>query len=126
VAGTVTNQAIMTAAGTNSIGTLTTAGLVMKENSTCIWNYNATTNDVIQLNDSLTLPAVATVAVSRVTSGRIPARGVLFNGFSSIVTNTGTLSGWVITGAMPNTFAQVDGNQVVLITRPIGTMIRIF
>jgi len=126
VAGTVTNQALMTAAGTNSIGTLTTAGLVMKENSTYAWNYNDTTNDMIQVNGSLTLPAVATVAVTRVTSGRIPARGILFNGFSSIVTNTGTLSGWVITGAEPNTFAQVEGNQVVLITRPIGTMIRIF
>ena len=126
VAGTVTNQAIMTAAGTNSIGTLTTVNLVMKENSTCVWNYNDTTNDMIQVDGSLTLPTVATVAVTRVTSGRIPARGILFNGFSSIVTNTGTLSGWVITGAEPNTFAQVDGNQVVLVTRPIGTMIRIF
>jgi autotransporter-associated beta strand protein len=126
VGGVVTNVAAITAAGTNSIGTLTTAGLVMKENSTCIWNYNDTTNDMIQVNGSLTLPAVATVAVTRVTSGRIPARGILFNGFSSIVTNTGTLSGWVITGAMPNTFAQVEGNQVVLVTRPIGTMVRIF
>ncbi|MEI6646777.1 MAG: autotransporter-associated beta strand repeat-containing protein [bacterium] len=126
VGGTVTNQAIMTAAGTNSIGTLTTANLVMKENSICVWNYNATTNDVIQVSGSLTLPAVATVAVSRVTSGNLPVRGVLFTGFSSIVTNVGTLSGWVITGAAPRTYAEVQGNQVVLVTRPIGTLLRIF
>ncbi len=126
VGGVVTNAAAITAAGTNSIGTLTAASLVMKENATCVWNYNDTTSDMIQVNGSLTLPTVATVAVSRVTSGRLPARGVLFNGFTSIVTNSASLSGWVITGAAPNTFAQVDGSQVVLVTRPTGTLILIF
>jgi autotransporter-associated beta strand protein len=126
VGGVVTNAAAITAADTNSIGTLTTAGLVMQENSTCVWNYNDTSRDVIQVNGSLTLPAVATVSVSRVTSGSLPLRGVLFNGFSSIVTNTGTLRGWVITGAAPRTYAEVQGDQVVLVTRPIGTLLRIF
>ena len=126
VNGSVTNQAIITAAGTNSIGILTASSLAMKENSALVWNYNATTNDVIQVNGSLVLPAVATVTVSQVTSGRLPDLGVVFTGFSSLVTNTGTLGGWVINGARPNTRAIVSGNQVLLETKPTGTMIRIF
>lgn len=126
VNGAVTNQSVLTAAGTNSIGALTVNNLTMTENSTCVWNYNDTTSDVVQVNGTLALPAVATVAVSRVTSGKLPERGILFTGFSSLVTSAGTLSGWVITGAAPNTFAQVEGNQVVLVTRPVGTLISLF
>ncbi|MEI6647463.1 MAG: autotransporter-associated beta strand repeat-containing protein, partial [bacterium] len=69
VAGVVTNlaQGIITAAATNSIGTLTVTNLVMAENSTYVWNYSDTAQDLINVKVALTLPTVATVMVSPIS-----------------------------------------------------------
>ena len=124
--GTVTNQAIITAADTNSIGMLTVANLVMAENSTYVWNYNGSTQDLINVTGTLTLPTVATVNVSQV-SGTMPKPAVLFTfvtGAGAAASN-GTLVGWVINGARPGTRVRVLNGQVIMDT-PKGTLISIF
>jgi len=118
VAGAVSNYGTISPASTTTNGTLTVSSMTMAENSTYVWNMDATTNDVIVVNGSLTLPSVATVTVSRAT-GRLPNNRVLFTGFTSV--NTSNLSGWVINGALPNTRARVVGNQVLML--PPGTLI---
>ncbi|MEI6647987.1 MAG: autotransporter-associated beta strand repeat-containing protein, partial [bacterium] len=69
VAGVVTNlaQGLITAAATNTIGTLTVTNLVMAENAIYVWNYSATTQDLITVTGALTLPTVATVMVSPIS-----------------------------------------------------------
>jgi autotransporter-associated beta strand protein len=113
VAGAVSNYGTISPADATTNGTLTVSNMVMGANSTYVWNCNNTTNDVIVVNGSLTLPNVATVTVNQAT-GRLPNPGVLFTGFSSV--NTSNLTGWVVSGAMGNTRAKVDGNQVVLVS----------
>jgi autotransporter-associated beta strand protein len=123
VAGTVTNRATLAAAGTNAIGVLTVTNLVMAENATVAWDFNASTQDLIRVTGALTLPTVATVNVSRVSSGIQPTRAALFT-FGSGPT-PGKLNGWIITGARGGTYAEVRGNDVVL-KYPTGTMISLF
>jgi len=124
IAGTVTNLATITAADTNSIGTLTVANLDMAANSTLFWNCNAVTQDVINVTGTLTLPAVATVIVSEATLGDIgPTPRVLFT-FATGPAPT-LLTGWQIIGAPQGTVARVGNNQVYLV-RIGGTMISIF
>ncbi len=117
VAGVVTNYATVTAGDTNSVGTLTlSSNLVMNAYSTYEWNCNDTTNDVIVVGGALTVPAVATVNVNQVVSGKMPSSAVLFS-FGSV--NSSNLAQWVINGAAPSTRARIVGNQVKLVT-PTG------
>jgi fibronectin-binding autotransporter adhesin len=112
--GTVTNFASIGAATTSAIGMLSVANLVMKENSTCLWNYNDTTHDVIQVTGTLTLPTVATVNVSRVTSGQLPKEGVLFAG--TTLSGASNLNGWVVRGdgVRKDTRMIIRGSQVII------------
>jgi len=125
VAGVVTNFATIGAGETNTIGTLSLTNLVMRENSTCAWNYNGTTNDVIRVLGNLTLPTVATVNVSKVVSGTITRPVVLFTFGSCNVANDTILDGWVINGAETKMGARVINNQVVM-QLPGGMIIEIY
>lgn len=127
VSGIVTNLAAITAADTNSMGTLTVSNLVMAESSTYIWNYNGSTQDLINVTGTLTLPTVATVNVSQVISGTLPNPAVLFtfaNGAGAAAAN-GKLGSWVINGARPGTQVSVLNGQVIM-GLPRGTLISIF
>jgi hypothetical protein len=88
----------------------------MNAYSTYEWNCNDTTNDVIVVGGALTVPAVATVNVNQVVSGKMPSSAVLFS-FGSV--NSSNLAQWVINGAAPSTRARIVGNQVKLVT-PTG------
>jgi fibronectin-binding autotransporter adhesin len=112
--GTVTNFVSIGAATASTIGTLSVANLVMKENSACIWNYNDTTNDVIQVSGTLSLPTVATVNVSRATSGQLPKEGVLFAG--TTLSGASNLSGWVVRGdgVRKDTRMLIRGSRVII------------
>ncbi len=113
--GTVTNFAAIGAATASTIGTLSVSNLVMKENASCLWNYNDTTNDVIQVTGSLTLPNVATVNVSQVTSGQLPKEGVLFSSGTPLL-GASNLSGWVVRGdgVHADTRMVIRGNRVII------------
>jgi len=123
VAGTVTNRATLAAGGTNVIGTLTVTNLVMAENATIAWDFNASAHDLVRVTGALTLPTVATVKVSRVASGLQPNRATLFT-FGSGPT-PGRLDGWILTDVRSGTYAEVRGNAVLL-TYPTGTLISVF
>ena len=117
LAGTVSNSAaIMAGPDTNTVGTLTVSNLVMNSGSSYNWKYNASSYDTITANGTLTLPAVATVNVSRVSGTTLPPNpAVLFSAASAPTINGATtLSGWVITGALPSTKVRVVGNQVIM------------
>ena len=120
IAGTVTvnSQATITANDTNSIGTLSITNLTMAENSTYVWNYDATSNDVINVTGTLTLPTVATVNVSRVTgsTASLPGKGVLF----SASTISGSVSNWVVTGAVASSHLTVVNNHQIQLATPTG------
>jgi hypothetical protein len=75
------------------------------------------------MNGALTLPTVATVNVSRASSGKLPSSSVLITGFTSV--NMSNLSGWVIND-VPGTItkAKVVGNQVQLIV-PSGWVLTV-
>jgi len=127
VAGVVTNLATITAADTNSMGTLTVSNLVMAANSTYVWNYNGSTQDLINVTGTLTLPTVATVNVSQVISGTMPNPAVLFTfttGAGAAAVN-GTLGSWVINGAQPGTQVSVLNGQVIM-GLPRATLISFF
>jgi autotransporter-associated beta strand protein len=123
IAGTVTNLATITAADTNSIGTLTLTNLVMASNSTNIWNCNAVTQDVINVTGTLTLPSVATVIVNEDMVGDIGLKPRTLFTFTTGPAS-GRLPNWVIIGADERTAVRVDGKQVTLF-RLGGTMITI-
>ena len=117
LAGTVSNSAaIMAGPDTNTVGTLTVSNLVMNSGSSYNWKYNASSYDTITANGTLTLPAVATVNVSRVSGTTTPPNpAVLFSAASAPTINGATtLSGWVINGALPSTKVRVVGNQVIM------------
>jgi autotransporter-associated beta strand protein len=118
LAGSVTNsaQGIITAAATNSIGTLTVTNLVVQENSNYLCNfYDATSNDLINVSGVLTLPNVATVTVSRITgsTAAIPGTVTLFT--APAISNATAGSSWVVYGAYSTSRVKVVGNQVNLV-----------
>lgn len=115
---TIASGATISAADTNSVGTLSVTNLTMAENSTYIWNYNDTARDLINVSGLLTLPTVATVKVSQAASGIMPSSGVLFT-FDSVSPASPDLKNWVITGAPSPIRAQRVGNQIKLVS-PTG------
>lgn len=119
LSGTVTNQAIISANGVTTVGTMTITNLVMAENSAYTWNYGDSSNDLIDIKGFLTLPAVATVTVSRASGSvnALPASATLFT--APVINNPSGVSGWVVTGALPTSRVKVSGNQVQLVT-PTG------
>ena len=124
-AGTVTNQAMITAGDTNSTGILTVTNLVMAENSTYLWNYDVATQDVINVTGTLTLPTVATVQVSRV-AGTLPMPAVLAT-FGSVSGNT-SLPNWKVVGddgVRADTHVIVNNGQLQLVSST-GMILRIY
>jgi len=123
--GTLTVAGTLAPGGTDAVGSLAVTDFVMAENSIYDWNYNDTTADRVDVAGTLTLPTVATVAVSRVTGSiaALPYEGVLFT-CASVVPDAGTLNGWVMTGVRPGTQVKIRNNQVVFVS-PRGTMIKV-
>jgi autotransporter-associated beta strand protein len=123
-AGTVTNLAMITAADTNTIGSLTVSNLVLATDSTLLWNYDNTNADVIHVTGTLTLPDVATVQVSRV-SGKLPPLATLAT-YNSLA-GSSNLQNWKVVGdsVQPRTYVRLNNNEVQLVS-PAGTMISIF
>jgi autotransporter-associated beta strand protein len=123
-AGTVTNLAMITAADTNTIGSLTVSNLVLAADSTLLWNYDNTNYDVIHVAGTLTLPDVATVQVSRV-SGKLPPLATLAT-YRSLA-GSSTLQNWKVVGdsVQPRTYVRLNNNEVQLVS-PAGTLISIF
>ncbi|MEI6647472.1 MAG: autotransporter-associated beta strand repeat-containing protein [bacterium] len=122
-AGTVTNLAVITAGDTNTVGSLTVSNLVLAADSTFLWNYDNTNSDVINVTGTLTLPAVATVQVSRV-SGKLPSLATLAT-YNSLAGNS-NLQGWKVVGdsVQPRTYVRINNKQVQLVS-PTGTLISI-
>ena len=122
---TVANGGILAAGGTNATGTLSfSTDLILAEVAVIDWNCSDTTQDVAAVAGTLTLPAVATVNVSRVT-GLLPCQGALFT-FGAVTPSSPDLTRWVITGAQVNTRVAVRHapNRVVL--APLtGTLIKV-
>lgn len=122
--GTLTVAGNLVPGGTNAVGTLSMNGsMALAEHATLDWNYHATASDLIQIIGSLTLPNVATVKVSQVTSGKLPDISVLFSGLTGATPMR--LYGWTVIGAQPSSYVRVTTTQVQLVT-PRGTLVSIF
>lgn len=108
-----------------SVGTLTINGPVsMAENSIYKWEYQDSAGDLVDINGTLTLPAVATVMVSQV-SGDMPEIPTLFTADTLAGAGAADVSGWVIEGAQ-GYIAQIEGTAVTLYQPPpVGTTISI-
>jgi autotransporter-associated beta strand protein len=125
--GTLTVTGTVAPGGTNVVGTLAVEGnLVVGPNAVLDWNFSDTTQDLINVTGTLTLPTVATVNVVRV-SGTLPLPnlGVLFSAAGEPTINgAANLDQWVIQGDVPGyTRAVVRGNRVQLM-HSMGTLIR--
>ena len=116
---TLTVTGVLTPGFPGVVGALTVmSNLTIGANATINWKYSATTNDVIHVAGTLTLPAVATVNVTRV-SGELPNAGVVFEAGSI----TGEPGDWVVQGdGVSDIRVIVLGNQVQLVTLNKGTM----
>jgi autotransporter-associated beta strand protein len=113
VASVVTNNGVITAGETNTVGILTLTNLVMAGNSTCLVNFDATSCDRITLSGTLTLPNLATVSVSRVSGAWAPNPAVIF----SAPTIGGSVDNWVITGdRRVSSQLVIRDNQVQLVS----------
>jgi autotransporter-associated beta strand protein len=123
IKGTVTNSGAITAADTNSIGTLTVTNLVMNQGSTYLWNYNSTSQDVINVTGLLTLPTVATVTVSQV-SGTLSGTPVLFT-FGSC-SASGNLTQWVVNGLSGKSVLVDPATKQVRLVSPTGMMLEVY
>jgi autotransporter-associated beta strand protein len=114
--GTVNAGGVLSANGTNTIGTLSVTNLTLAENAVIYWNYDAAgpSADLINVTGALTLPTNATVYVSG--TGTVPSSGQMFSANS--LSGASTLRGWTITGpgAKPTTRAVRSGNNVSLVT----------
>jgi autotransporter-associated beta strand protein len=131
IAGTTTvaSNAFVTAASTNTVGTLTMTNLVMQEGAGLVWNYGTATRDVIAVSGKLTLATNAVVNVSAAegaTFSQLPAISVLATYGSK--DGATALDGWKVTG-LPASFGSrvqldVPNKQVLLLTNR-GTMISI-
>ncbi len=125
--GVLTVTASLAPGGTNAIGTLTVSGdFALGENASIDWNYgDSGTQDLVQVNGALTLPALANVAISRVTgsSAALPKQAVILSSSVSIARTN--LSGWQVVASGNNAWrVKVIGNQVVAI-RLTGTLLRV-
>jgi autotransporter-associated beta strand protein len=124
--GVLTLTASLVPGGTNAIGTLTVSGdFALGSNAAIDWNFgDGNAADLVQVNGTLTLPAVANVAISRVTgsSAPLPKQAVILSCSGSIA---GTdLGGWKVTSESGVWRMRVSGNQVIAI-RQTGTLIKI-
>jgi fibronectin-binding autotransporter adhesin len=128
VASVVTNNGVITAGETNTVGILTLTNLVMAGDSTYVWNYSDTAQDLINVKGTLSLPNVATVMVSKI-SGSLPSGAVLFKCGSSGTPDGTTLSSWVIIGARPDSKAvvrTVASQKQVQLVSPTGMILRLY
>lgn len=118
-----TNGAITAGAQlSGDIGVLTVNGDVnLAENAKVLVDFTSTTNDRVQVNGTLTLPAAATVTVSTVGDpGALKSR-VLFSA-SALAGSTGELTQWVLSDPKLGRIV-TQGNNVVLLSKGAGTLI---
>jgi autotransporter-associated beta strand protein len=116
--GTLTVTEALYPGGSNTVGTLTLGNLTLAADSVVHWDYDAGVGDTNKVLGTATLPSSATVQVN--ASGPLPSRAVLFD-CDSLVAPSG-VTGWVVAGALPNSFVKVEGTKLLLITIK-GTMI---
>jgi len=111
--------------GAMGVGTLTVSGPVsLAEGSIYKWEYQDGAGDLVDVNDTLTLPLVATVIVSQV-SGDMPATPTLFTANTLAGPGQADVSGWVVQGVSEYT-AQIQGTDVILFQQPpAGTLVLI-
>jgi autotransporter-associated beta strand protein len=106
--------------GATDIGTLTVNGAFdFQSNAVYHWQGNATTGDLVRVNGTLTLPAVATVNVK----GSMPTPAILFAATALAGPGATDVSGWVVNGAAGVT-VKVVGTTVQLLP-PAGTVVMI-
>jgi len=121
--GTLTVTSTLTSGGTNAVGTLSVVGnLEVAANATIDWNYgDGGSADLIQVTGGLTLPAIATVTITRVAgaSASLPRPTVIFTASSPITRSD--FSGWSVTGGRR---VRAVGNQVIVMSA--GTMVSFF
>ena len=82
--------------GTHAAGTLAVSNLVMASGVVYQWESGLLTNDLVRVLDTVSLPGVATVTVSRVGSP-LPIQGVLLT-YGAANTGAADLSAWVVEG----------------------------
>jgi hypothetical protein len=105
--------------GATDIATLTVNGAFdFQSNAVYHWQGNATTGDLVRVNGTLTLPAVATVNVN----GSMPTPSILFAATTLAGPGATDVSGWVVNGAAG---VKIVGTTVQLQTPPAGTLITI-
>jgi len=113
LAGTtiVKTNGILAPGVTGTAGTLTVSNLALQAGAVYNWKYGVGASDSVAVLGTLSLPAVATVNVTRV-NGKLPQTVQLFTTPNSVSAN---LSGWVIRGD-GTTGGRISsaGNNVVL------------
>lgn len=119
--GTLTVTSALYPGGSNTVGILTLGNLTLAADSVVHWDCDAGVGDTNKVLGTANLPSSATVQVN--ASGTLPSRAVLFD-CDSIVATSG-VSGWTVTGALPNSFVKVEGTQLLLINIK-GTMISFY
>jgi len=124
--GALTLMDSLAPGGTNGIGTLTVSGdFALGENATVNWNFGDNgAQDLVQVDGTLSLPAVANVTISRVTgsSAALPKQAVIFSCSGTIARTD--FSDWMIACEKGVWRLKVNGNQVIAI-RQTGTLVKI-
>lgn len=117
---TLAANATLAIGGTNAIGAaVITGNVTLQEGAAFDCDFNATTNDRVQVNGTVALPALATVTLRALEPS--PRRQIPMLQASAI---TGDVSGWPLTRANQTVYqAVVVGNQLILRPAPMGTTI---
>ena len=107
------------ASRTGDVGVLTISNSVtMAENSKLLCDFSGTTNDVLRVTGTLTLPTTATVVVSPIGTPGVVYPRVLFSA-NTLAGASGELTGWVLTDPRVGRIA-TQGNNVVMLAKSNG------
>ena len=111
--GQVAGSGVLTAGalqpgGINAVGTLTIDNLAITSGATYTWDYQGASNDLVVVNQAVSLPSTMTVAVNGLGVGRPQGATILTFG-----TNTGAqVLNWTVTGGAYT--VRLLANSVVL------------
>lgn len=112
--GQVTGSGVLTVGalqpgGTNAVGTLTVDNLAITPGAAYTWDYQGASNDLVVVNQTVSLPATMTVTVNGLSDGRPQSATILTFG-----TNTGAQAlNWTVTGGAYS--VRLIANSVVLV-----------
>jgi hypothetical protein len=115
-------NAVLTVGGTNAIGAVALTGdLTLRTGAILDLDFNATTNDWVQVTGTVTLPAVATLRARALDSSvRTPIPVLQATSIS------GSAAGWTTSTINGRKYrAVVSGNQLALEKIPSGTVVSI-